>query len=277
MKEENNIGNASDQTDSPASSESTQEVRLVEETSGLIASPTPVDSETQKPQEKTGKDIVLVSQDRTIFKSVYALEVTGRRVQSVSGILHWKPETLIRRIKTALPAVVEQQLYLHVGGDFRIQPESLAKLLRSFLGSYELQPDDFFSVSVGNNLVKNKFADVADFLEGALTLLDKVSIDYAGFTMSMEDAAELVKTYGPEGAESIIDSIAANIDHIAPRLNAENRSFERAMGIAIGFLVDVIIPDNRSSPAVLDMLEYFQDTDGLLRAQMRRATGKDEE
>ena len=221
--------------------------------------------------------VVMLSPEgnRTI---IHALVPSNQYVQAIAKRFKWKPETLIARVEKALPSVVEQQIYLRLGADFQIHPESLAKLLREYLGSYELKPEDFFNKKVGENLVMNKFADVAEFLEGALNLINKVSIEYSGFSISMRSAAVLVDAYGPDGAENLIDSIASRLDEVIEHIGGEGRSFDRAMSIAIYFLVNKVMPEMRShgAPAVLDIMDFFEDIDTLVQYELNRALGKDD-
>jgi hypothetical protein len=88
-------------------------------------------------------------------------------VQKIATRLRWKPQTLIARIEQALPAVIEQQIYLAVG-DFRILPGSMAKLLRMYLGHQELQLEDLNPRPVGKNLTFSKFGSFAEFLRECL-------------------------------------------------------------------------------------------------------------
>ena len=230
----------------------------------------------EKEQRTTANSVVMVS-PQGIRTVVHPLVPANSRVQAVAHQLKWKPETVVARVQKALPSVVEQQIYLRLGAEFRIQPESLKKLLREFLGPEELKPEDFFDREVGRNLIVNKFTEVAEFLEGALNLINKVSIEYSGFALSMRSAAVLVNVYGPEGAEKIIDSISARIEEVGARTGGSHRSFDRAMGIAIHFLVNRIMPemDNHGLPPVLDIMDFFEDIDGLVRYEMDQAKGKD--
>jgi len=228
-----------------------------------------------KAKAKTNQVMVSPLGKRTV---IYALVPSNPLVKGIAKRFRWNPETLISRVEKALPSVVEQQIYLRVGEDFRIHPESLAKLLREFLGHTELIPEDFFDKPVGDNLVYNKAADVAEYLEGCFNLINKISIDYSGVGISMKSAATLVKIYGPDGAEAIIDSIAVSLEDVSARMGWKDRSFERALCLAIGFLVKKVIPDmqKQGTPAVLDIMDYFEDIDQLVQYELNRFVGKDD-
>src|SRR5580765_4268815 len=85
------------------------------------------------------------SEDRT------ALIATNPRVKTIAFRLRWRTDTVIRRVQAAL-APVEQQIYLHVAGGFRLQPESLRKLLDVFCPQ-PLTEADLVRTSPGRHLV----------------------------------------------------------------------------------------------------------------------------
>lgn len=56
-----------------------------------------------------------------------ALVPTNPRVKAIAFRFRWQVDTLIARVQGALAAPTEQQLYLQVGGSFRVHPETLRK------------------------------------------------------------------------------------------------------------------------------------------------------
>lgn len=210
-------------------------------------------------------------------KLVASLVPSNPKVQAIAQRFRWSPEALIKRIQSALPAIVEQQIYLQVAKDLRMQPESLAKILRAYLGTQELQVADLEDYVVGENLIANRITDVADFLAGVFNLVNKVDSDFHEFGISMQDAAQLVIQYGADGAEAAIDHIDKNWEAIGQHLgfNQRHMKYPRVMGTAIAFLVNEAIPDleKRGLPAPLGLLAYFESDKNLVREAFRQATG----
>ena len=184
-----------------------------------------------------------------------ALVPSNPRVQLAAKRLNWKPETLVRRIQEALPAVVEQQVYLRVAPSFGIQPESIAKLLRYHLGSQELQPHDLNDRPAGNNLVNNKFTVAMEFLRETLNLVSHRSI-YSQIGISMETAAQLVTAYG-EDAPFIVESVVDSIGLIRERLGIRRLSDSRLISLVITF----IAKRAADKTPVLDVMELFEIED----------------
>lgn len=197
----------------------------------------------------------MTDQQLVVAVETTALVPQNAMVQAVATTLRINPERLIVRIQKALPAVVEQQLYLQVGGDFRLQPESMAKLLREYLGDQELVAADLTSRSLGGNLVSNRFNDVAGFLQQVFGVISK-DLD---IPVSMRHAARLVIAYG-EHAEEVLDDLIANAEYIRERFKLKTRKTERIVGFGIGFLVDKVLPkmarEGRPHPRTLT--EYFE-------------------
>lgn len=147
-----------------------------------------------------------------------ALVPTNPRVKSIAFRFRWRPDTVVERVRTALPSVVEQQLYLRVGGAFRIHPETIRKMLDVFIGPGEqLRPEDLDRRQIGENLIASRFDDVAEKIETALSLLDKGG-DVAGFAMtSVARVATLVEVYG-ESAEDVLGILVEHLDEVRDRL-----------------------------------------------------------
>ena len=97
----------------------------------------------------------------------YALVASNPRVQLIAARLKWRADTAVRRIKDALPAPLEQQIYLAIApqqGESGILPESLAKLLRMFLGDRNLDLADLASNAPG----RGRLDAFAEFLGGCI-------------------------------------------------------------------------------------------------------------
>lgn len=184
------------------------------------------------------------------------------KVQAIAKSLRIKAERLVVRIESALPAVVEQQLYLQLGGDFRLQPESMAKLLREYLGDQQLAAVDLVSRTMGENLVYNRFDDVEYFVQQVLNLISK-DLD---IPVSMRNAARLVIAYG-EHAEEVVDDLIANSEYLKERFKLKTYRTERVVSFGISFLTEKVLPqmakEGRSNPPTLS--EYFE-REGLSEA-----------
>jgi hypothetical protein len=186
------------------------------------------------------------------------------RVQAIAMSLRINAERLVVRIENALPAVVEQQLYLQVGGDFRLQPESMSKLLREYLGNQQLVPADMVSRPIGENLVYNRFNDVADFLQQVFNLISK-DLD---IPVSMRNAAKLVIAYG-EHAEEVVDDLIANSEYLKERFKLKTSRTERIVSFGIAMLTEKVLPKmaKEGKPNPRTLTEYFEQeslTDSLL-------------
>jgi len=184
----------------------------------------------------------------------HGLQVSDQGVQSIAKALRINPDRLIARIEAALPAQAEQELYVKIGSDFKIQPESLAKLLREFLGPREVVATDSVAHAVGKNLIAYPFGDVNDFLTGVFDLLG-MDLD---INVSMRNAAKLVIAYG-HGTEAVVDDLFANVEMVAKRLGLKGKD-GKIVGIGIAFLVETAIPkrlkEGRPIPRTLS--EYFE-------------------
>jgi hypothetical protein len=200
-----------------------------------------------------------------------SLVPTNPRVLSLAKRFRWKPETVISRIKRALPAPLEQEIYLGIGPDFRMFPESLAKLLRFFLGQERLEIEDLESVTVGNNLVYSRFKNFADFLQECLNLLKIVSKEYSDFSLTIEQAAVIVSTYGNDHPERLIEMVDTNLDELCEILGVgEGHTYRYRMQICVWLMVTKVIPENREScrPEILTMEDITEV--GLSRRRMMR-------
>lgn len=140
----------------------------------------------------------------------------------------WRPDTLTRRIEAALPAVVEQRLYLRIAETVRIRPESFATILRTLLAPGEtLQDRDMLDVSVGPNLKVNKFERIAELLVETLNVSHVMAAYYG---LSIGNAARLCRALGPDHVEPVAESLLCHCN-----LEAGTR---RA-AIALGWLATI--------------------------------------
>lgn len=192
-----------------------------------------------------------------------ALVPANSQVQAIAKRFRWSEEKTIQRIQTALPAPVEQQVYLQLGGDFRIQPESMAKLLREFLGDRQLIAADLANHSIGHNLISSRFSEVADFLQRVFSLISKD----VGLAISMRTAAKLVIAYG-DGAELLVDEALANSEELARKFRLKFSDSYRIAGWVMTFLVEKILPKcaeaGRPNPGTIaEALEELDYTDRL--------------
>lgn len=183
------------------------------------------------------------------------LTPTNLRVKGVARKMNWNAETVIRRVQNALPAPVEQQIYLEVALSYRIYPESLKKMLDVFRESDALRDIDRDWFSVGPNLVKSRFDDVINKVEQALKLVDKDS-DEADFMMSMKSAAQLVESYG-EHAEDVLGVIIENVAEVARLLDIKSEVPRVIVGLAVKDLAKNISHYPIGSPLPLTIEEMF--------------------
>lgn len=203
----------------------------------------------------------------------YALVPTNPNVQKLASRLHWKPQTAIDRIQRALPAPMEQQIYLALAGSFAILPESMAKLLRMFLGHEELELGDIAPRPVGRNLVSSKFSSFAEFLRECLNLLKIITNEYSAFHLSIEQAGFIVLHYGTDNPELLIEMVDNNLEEMCEVLNISNKqAYSVRMRLCIWLVVSKIIPDNRRR-GQMDALDIadFLEMSSARRHQLRRA------
>jgi len=161
-------------------------------------------------------------------------------VTAVAEKLRWKPSTLIARVKEALPAVVEQQMYLTVCEDFRIHPETMATLLEAFRGfARPLEAIDAVSRPVGRDLIVNRLDIVSEKVEWALAILDKDRDHLTEIQMSAKHVAVLVNCYG-EHSEVIVDTLISEASMIAESIGWDNISENAMCGVLFTMLVEFI-------------------------------------
>ncbi len=224
----------------------------------------------RKKKQSSGSDAPTSNTDGAITtRSTTALTTSNSRVLLTARRLNWKPETVIARIERALPAVVEQQVYLRVGPSFGVHPESVAKILRYHLGDQELQVHDLSNRSLGRNLVSSRFTNAMEFLRETLNLLGRRSI-YSSMSISIENAARLVSAYGDD-APAIIESVVDNLGLIRDRLKIRGMGNDRLASFVVTFIakrVDQKVP-------VMDVMEIFEldDTSREFLGMLESETG----
>jgi hypothetical protein len=207
-----------------------------------------------------------------VVREEFALTIHNQDVVKIARSLRWTPRRAVERIKNALPAVMEQQIYLGLS-DFRIHPESLAKLLRLFRGDREIQLDDMLPNPVGENLVYSRFLEFADFLRECLNLLKIVSLEFSGFAISVDQAGWIVLHYGNDDPERLLEMLDTNLDEFCEIFGVSNlHPYGKRMQLCVWIMVSKVIPQNRRNgcPDILDTSDFF-DLSSERRNKVRRA------
>ncbi len=205
------------------------------------------------------------------------LVVGNPQVEKLAKRLHWSPERAILRIQRALPAPLEQEIYLELASDFGILPESMAKLLRFYLGEEELHIDDLDHRVVGDNLVSSKFVSFSEFLRECLNLLKIVSNEYTSFSLGIEQAALIVTHYGTDQPELLIEMVDGSLEELCDMLGvSNNKPYSQRMRLCIWLMVTNVIPENRKAgrPDILDLTDILS-VSASRRTAMRRAVLED--
>ena len=198
--------------------------------------------------------------DQMTVKGGNELVVSNPSVMKLARRLRWTPERAIIRIKRALPAPFEQQIYLELASDFGILPESMAKLLRFYLGEEQLDIEDLEFRQVGPNLVTSKFVDFAEFLRECLSLLKLVSKEFTSFSLNIEYAAMIVRHYGTDQPELLIEMVDGNLEELCELLGVSNEhSYSQRMRLCIWLMVTKIISENQLAgrPDFLDITDIL--------------------
>lgn len=205
-----------------------------------------------------------------------ALVVSNPDVQKVALRLRWRPETAIARIKRALPAILEQQIYLAIApriNESALLPESLAKLLRLYLGRQELQLEDLDPGAP----YKPRFDSFVEYLGDCINILKVVTKEYSAFSLKIEHAGMIVLQYGKDDPERLIEMVDCNLEEMCEVLNISNYlPYSQRMGICISVLVDKIMPINRmnGAPDLLG-LDDFLRMPSAKRHRLRRALSQE--
>ncbi len=193
------------------------------------------------------------------LREQYALVPTNSNVLAIANRFRWKPETTIARIKRALPAMIEQQIYLAIApqkGESGILPESMAKLLRLYLGHQHLQLEDLSPGSPG----RSRFTSFAEYFGECINLLKIITKEYSAFSLKIEDAGMIVLQYGKDDPERLIEMVDCNLEEICEVLDISNNlSYSLRMRLAVSIVVSRIIPENHRSgtPDLLDLSDFL--------------------
>lgn len=205
-----------------------------------------------------------------------ALVPTNPNVQALSKRLRWKPETAVARIKRALPAPMEQQVYLAIAprlGESALLPESLAKLLRLYLGNQRLEIEDLRPGSPG----RSRFTSFAEYLGECINLLKVVTKEFDALSIKIEHAGLIVLQYGSEDPERLIEMVDSNLEEMCEVLGINNEmGYGKRMGICISMVVNKIIPMNRKNgtPDLLDLTDFLNMTSAA-RHNLRQALSQE--
>jgi hypothetical protein len=194
-----------------------------------------------------------------IVAEQYALTPTNTSVKAVARRFRWQPETAVRRIKEALPAPLEQQIYLAIApehGESGLLPESMAKLLRMFLGDRSFELEDI----APDAQRRGTFEAFADFLGECIMLLKILTADYPGLGLSIAHAGMVALHYGPDNTDILIEIVDSNLEELCTFLGVSNgQSYARRMRICLSIIAGKIIPDNkqRGVPDPLDLSDFL--------------------
>lgn len=224
-------------------------------------------TETQLQEVSEGLKGKLVRMSRELTKH-------NPRVQHIALRMGWKSETLVDRVKSDLPSIVEQNVYLRIAKSVILRPDSMKKILRRYLGQYELRAQDLIDRPIGNNLVTNKFSETIEYIETVLALLSKTGHNL-GYPMSIADACDMVALYG-DHSESVLDSIASQIELVRTKLRLGRlperivffiavklvikHALERGM-VAVPNVIDLFDEIEYSSEEILKLLNQEDDDD----------------
>lgn len=180
-----------------------------------------------------------------VAKNSTAITVADPRVATVAHNFGWKPNTVLARIKRALPSVVEQQLYLDLAGDFKIQPESFGKILSGFIGERELSIHDLGPKGIAREVI-----------EHLLQTLNLIQLDRAewGIRLSMDMASSLANNFGEYAAE-MVGEVDSHIHEICEVMgwNKKNPSVRNRA------LRHILKQQDAGFTTRVDILEYFHN------------------
>ena len=224
-------------------------------------------------EEQPPAQALTVSTTREIERPLAASETD---VVAAAAFLRQEPLKAIARIERNLPSVVEQRLYLQVGAQFRLLPESFRRILRGMLGDVPLCAADFEERPVGPNVTYSRVSSIADRLATILEVLDKNSDirSYGCRQVVIENAVKLEEIFG-EATLGILEELLTSIDELAEILplkkatrQSEARVFEAAQYTLISLVAnDVFDPSVLSSGSVVECLRqhYSAPSQGLRR------------
>ncbi|MBI2573843.1 MAG: hypothetical protein HYV78_00390 [Candidatus Wildermuthbacteria bacterium] len=171
-----------------------------------------------------------------------SLSVDGQGVTALARRLKWSPEALVRRIQDALPAPLEQQVYLEVALSLRLRratlPETFGKIFRELIGERKLTARDLEDRVVGENLVVNTMVEVGDYLAIALELLERFWELGVRSVPTVRVATKLAMAYG-EHAVDIVEMVENNLHAILRGAGVRSRlPLPAWMGIILGHIAE---------------------------------------
>ena len=196
------------------------------------------------------------------------LTIHDKSVVSLSKAMHWKPKTVIRRIESALPSIPERTIYLAIGGDFGLRPESFAKILKIYMGATSMKSDELQPPTP-------RFLSFLEFLTAVLDLVKIQAADYPGLSLSIDNAAQIVMTYGNENYEQFFAMLEANLPQLRARCGlSANANYSISMNRAAWYVLKFVIPKNRAA-GIPDLLS-LDDVGGRSRERQQNESSADE-
>ncbi|OGY28210.1 MAG: hypothetical protein A2Z42_03880 [Candidatus Woykebacteria bacterium RBG_19FT_COMBO_43_10] len=161
-----------------------------------------------------------------------ALVPTNPAIQKTALSLRWRPETLVERVKKALPSPLAQSLYVLAAKDWEaMHPETFAKLLDYFVHGTLFHSSEEQNTRLSAILLHDEGLGLGEFMEEAFSLLGKIA-DSDTPSLSATTVARLVMAYG-EDAEAIVELVEVNLHEILDALNWRlSRSFPQQKAIA---------------------------------------------
>ncbi len=163
------------------------------------------------------------------------LAPSNSKVQAIAKQLGWRSETAIARVKKALPAPLEQGVFVSLVSEARLgmYPESFAEVLRFFAGKQELEEKDLEDIIGPEGYVHNRFEEVVDDVAATMNILGK--FDELGIRAmpSALTAARLVFAYGEEGAEGILELVENNLHSLMDSIGLKGVRIHPAMAIIL--------------------------------------------
>lgn len=145
------------------------------------------------------------------INTLIGLVPTNPKVVALATRWGWKPETLIGKVERQLPNLYERRLWVMIGPEFRLQPNSIYRIIRAVFPHRELIESDFEDKIVGPNLRVNRIERLREFLNQVLAFIEKVDNEF-GCYISITTALELIRLYGEEGAETMVASLAVDYE-----------------------------------------------------------------
>jgi len=169
-------------------------------------------------------------------------------VAEAAGRLSLQPRALVTRMKSAMPAVIEQNLYLVVAEQTAspLPPEDFATLLRRLSSRGRPLRIEDFTVKVGKDLQSYSAARLVELLDIALDLMGKWDEEGKGeiVPLDVSQAVGLVLIFGEHSAD-IVNTVEEN---------------SRAFRMRLGLPADTSVPEivHKTIVRLLKVLEAGQ-------------------